>query len=52
MLFYGLDLEGAEHKHLSAELEGSENNFDELISELYQHSQGDQLNHETDALNW
>jgi len=52
MLFYGLDQEGAEHEQRSAELEGSEHNFDELISDFYQHSQGNHLNHETDALNW
>ena len=52
MLFYGVDQEGAEHEHLSAELEGSEHNFDELISDFYQDSQGNNLNHETDELNW
>ena len=51
MHFYGLDQEGADHEQLTAELEGSEHYFDELIAELYQHSQGNHLNHETDALN-
>ena len=52
MHFYGLDQEGADHELLSAELEGSEHNFHELISDFCQQSQSDHLNPETDALNW
>ena len=52
MHFYGLDQEGADHEQLTAEHDGSEHNFAELISDFYQNSQDNHLNPETDALNW